>query len=120
MENRNYIKADELRKQLAISKEQDCLTDEAYRMFSLIAKNMINRKFSYKNDDDRKDCICRAILDCALYWRSYNPEKTDNVFAYFSQIIKFGAAKEFKQLNPRDEENKTQIFFVSINDTHNL
>lgn len=92
-----YVKNADLRAELIKSKEKDELTPEALDMFILMA-NRFSRKFTYYHEEDREDCISFAIMDCYLYWKGYNPEKSSNAFAYISQIIKNGYAKGWRKL----------------------
>ena len=93
----HHVKNKELREQLVISKDRDELTKEALDMFILMA-NKFSTNFNYIYEDDRKDCISFAIMDCYQYWRSYDPEKSANAFAYITQIIKNGFAKGWRKL----------------------
>jgi len=94
----NYVKNKDLREALVLSKQQDELTAEALDMIIIMA-NRFSQKFTYVYPDDRKDCIAVAIMDCYLYWRNYNPEKSQNAFAYITQIIKSGYAKAWRTLH---------------------
>lgn len=91
------VKNKDLREELIKSKAQDKLTPEALAMFMLMSKKFAN-KLTYIYEDDKKDCISFAIMDCYQYWRGYNPEKSQNAFAYFTQIIKNGFAKGWRKL----------------------
>ena len=50
----------------------------------------------------REDMICDGIENCLQYIHNFNPEKSTNPFAYFTQIIYFAflrrIQKEKKQL----------------------
>ena len=92
------VKNADLKRELIKSKEQNKLTEEALDMFILMS-NKFSRKFKYLYEEDREDCIQFAIMDCYLYWRGYNPEKSSNAFAYITQIIKNGFAKGWRRLN---------------------
>jgi hypothetical protein len=88
------------------------LKKEALGMFILMV-NRISKSFSYKNPDDRNDASQVALMKCLLYWRNFNPEKSNNPFSYFTQIIKNGFAEGFKQLHPeKDREGR----LISLNE----
>lgn len=91
-----YVKNKELREELIKSFEQDELTPLALDMFQRIV-NRYSLKFQYKYESDRKDCKQQAMMDLFMYWRNYDTSKY-NAFAYFTQIIKNGFGKAFKQL----------------------
>ena len=93
----HHVKNADLRNEIIKCKEKDELSREAIDMFILMAKKF-STKLQYIYPEDREDCIAFAILDCYLYWRGYNPEKSQNAFAYFTQIIKNGFAKGWRKL----------------------
>ncbi len=92
-----YVKNKDLREELVKSKAQDKLTSVALDMFILMAEKF-STKFKYIYPEDREDCISFAIMDCYMYWKGYNPEKSANAFAYITQIIKNGFAKGWRKL----------------------
>lgn len=94
----DYVKNKDLREELIICKKQDKLTPKAIEMFMLMA-NRFSQKLNYAIEEDREDCISQAVMDCYMYWRSYNPEKSANAFSYITQIIKNGMAKSWRKLN---------------------
>lgn len=112
-----YVKNADLRNELINSKEQDKLTSEAINMFILMAQKF-SLKFTYEYDEDRKDCIQFAIMDCYKYWRGYDPNVSQNAFAYISQIIKNGFAKGWRKLRGNMPLSKTTS--IEQNDLYNL
>ncbi len=92
-----YVKNADLREELRKSKENNELTPEALDMFIEMA-NKFSRKFTYYYEADREDCISFAIMDCYMYWKGYDPDKSANAFAYISQVIKHGYAKGWRKL----------------------
>jgi DNA-directed RNA polymerase specialized sigma subunit len=95
-----YVKPKEFYDEIVISKKQDALTPRAQEMMIKIA-NKASQRLVYKNPEDRKDCISSAYLDLLKYWRSFNPEKGSNAFAYFTEIAKRGFAKGWNQIHPK-------------------
>jgi len=93
----HHVKNVDLRNEIIKSKEKNELTPEALNMFILMAKKF-STKLNYVYPADREDCISFAVMDCFQYWRGYNPEKSQNAFAYFTQIIKNGFAKGWRKL----------------------
>lgn len=91
-----YVKNKDLREELIISKEAGELTPEAIRMMMLMAERF-GAKLTYVYEEDKKDCMAFAIMDCYQYWRGYNPIYP-NAFAYITQIIKNGYAKGWRKL----------------------
>lgn len=93
----HHVKNKDLREEIIICKEKDELSPVALDMFILMAQKFAN-KLTYIYPEDREDCIQFAIMDCYLYWRGYDPEKSQNAFAYYTQIIKNGFAKGWRRL----------------------
>ena len=93
-----YVNNAKLRAEIIKCRETNVLSDEAIKMFQLMATKYIT-KLKFKYEEDRDDCIAGAVMDCFLYWRSYNPEKSDNAFAYFTTVIRNGYSKIFRKLN---------------------
>jgi len=55
----------------------------------------------------REDMICDGIENCVQYIHNFNPEKSSNPFAYFTQIIHYAflrrIQKEKKQMEIRSK-----------------
>jgi hypothetical protein len=77
-------------------------------MLMLMVKKL-SLKYSYIYEDDRKDCQSSAILDCLMYWRGYDPSKSENAFAYFTQIQLNGFYKGAKKIWPINNSKKISI-----------
>lgn len=93
----HHVKNADLRNEIIKCKEKDELTKEALDMFMLMAKKF-STKLNYVYPEDREDCIAFAVMDCYQYWRGYDPTKSPNAFAYYTQIIKHGFAKGWRKL----------------------
>jgi DNA-directed RNA polymerase specialized sigma subunit len=103
-----YVDPKELKEELAKSKERDELTPQAIAIFQTMAMEA-SKKLRYRDEEDRKDCIAFAMMDVVRYWRSYNPEKSNNPFAYFTQMIKNGFAKGWRKLHPLSAGEKVSL-----------
>lgn len=104
----NYVSNKELFNQIVISKEKGSLTPEALVMLQRMVKE-ISKKFKYKMEEDREDCQAFAIEDIIKYWDRFNPEKSNNAFAFFTQMIKNGNAKGWRRLYPIKSSMKVSI-----------
>jgi len=93
----HHVKNADLRNEIIRCKINDELSNEALAMFMLMAKKF-STKLNYIYPEDREDCTSFAVMDCIQYWRGYNPEKSANAFAYYTQIIKNGFAKGWRRL----------------------
>ena len=87
-----YVKNKELKRALQESKEVGKLTSETVQMFTLIVNGM-SKTHSYRDHEDREDCISFGLEDLIKYWNRYDPEKSDNPFAFISQIAHNGMKK---------------------------
>lgn len=94
-----YLRNRDLLNEIILSKEQGELTPLAVEMIMKMSQETI-KILKYKYEDDRNDCISTAVLKCLLYWKNFNPEKSKNAFAYFTQIIKNGYSESFNKLHP--------------------
>jgi len=117
MSTTHHVKNADLRNEIVKCKENDELSREAIDMFILMA-NKFSNKLQYIYPEDKEDCISFAIMDCYLYWRGYNPEKSQNAFAYFTQIIKNGFAKGWRKLYGNMPKSKKVS--VSSNRIYNI
>lgn len=99
--DKNYVNNKEFLAEMIKSREQDELTYEAYLMMRAIAERLI-LKFTYPCEEDKEDCISGAVMDCVLFWRKFDPERSQNPFAYFTQVCKNGFAKTWSQLGYKD------------------
>jgi hypothetical protein len=103
-----YVDPKELRAEVIASRERNELTPRAIEMFQIMAREA-SKKLRYRDEEDRKDCIAFAMMDVVRYWRSYNPEKSKDPFAYFTQMIKNGFAKGWRKLHPLSAGEKVSL-----------
>ena len=95
----NYVKNADLMRAILESKEKGVLTPETISMFYLMI-NGISKKMSYKDPEDKEDCMTFAMEDLCKYWNRFDPAKSNNPFAYYTQIAKNGFAKGWKKIHP--------------------
>lgn len=104
----NYINNKELLSEIIKSKEQNKLTPRSVELLWKIAKES-NKRLKYKEPKDKEDCISSAMLDLLRYWNRFNPEKSTNAFAFFTQIAKNGFTKGWNELHPVKQSKKISI-----------
>lgn len=97
---KHYVTNKTLVPEIIKSKEQGELTKEAIKMLIMLSERAI-RKLQYKNPEDRRDCLAFAQMDLFKYWDRFDPEKSNNAFAYYTQIAKKGYAKGWNKLHPK-------------------
>lgn len=103
---RNYLNNKDLLAEVILSKQNDQMTDKLAKMLTLLC-DRYSRKGNFVNYSYLEDMRSYAMLMLVKTWSSFNPEKSDNPFAYFSQCIKNSFIQylnqEKKQRNIRDE-----------------
>lgn len=113
-----YISNKEFTAEIIACKKKGELSKRAVEFFTLLADRTINR-LTYENPLDREDCVQAALLDLCKYWKNFDPALSNNAFAYYTQFVKNGYAKQFKDLHPtfpKDKDGKRQkVKFVSLN-----
>lgn len=112
-----YLNNKELYVEMIVSKAQGKLTRKAEKMIELLAKETI-KKMKYWSSEDRNDCYQTGLLDMYQNWHSFNEEKSNNCFAYFTEIFKRGLAKGFNQLYKKKGDNENQIKMISLDSSN--
>lgn len=116
---KEYVSNPLLLQEIIKSQEQGELTPNALKMLMLMV-TQIQRKRVYKNKEDEKDCAATAYLDIALYWKGFNPEKSNNPFAYYTSIITNALAKGWDKAHPECKKAPDAIFTSLDNNIHSL
>ena len=112
---KDYVKNSDLLEAVVESKKLGKLTPGTIDMFKLMIEG-ISKKMSYKNPDDRDDCMSFAMEDLCKYWNRFDPEKSNNPFAYFTQIAKHGFAKGWKKLHPPKNPETIPFSYITGDD----
>jgi len=105
---KNYLNNKDLLFEICKSKDEGKLTKTAITMLMLLSARAIER-LRYRDEEDKKDCLAFARLDLFKYWDRFNPEKSSNAFAYFTQIAKKGYAKGWNKLHPQKYSGTVSI-----------
>lgn len=111
---KHYLSNKELVAEIIECKAQDRLSRKAENMFCLLGKKLMNKMY-YHNQDDRNDCYQAGMLGLLLQWRSFNPDKSDNAFAYYTEVFKRAMAKGWGELYARkgDPDKAVKVFSLS-------
>ena len=72
----------------------------------------LSYKPNFVNYMFREDMICDGIENCVQYIENFNPEKSSNPFAYFTQIIYYAFLRRI-QKEKRQLEIKNKILLKS-------
>lgn len=94
-----YLNNKDLYTEICTSLDKGDLTPKAEKMLILLSERAV-QKLKYRNPQDREDCISFAQLDLFKYWNRFKPEKSNNPFAFYTQIAKNGYAKGWNKLHP--------------------
>lgn len=105
---KHYLSNKDLYLEIIECKKNNKLTRKAEMMFILLTSRVCD-KLSYLDIEDKKDCIGYAHLDLFKYWRNFDPSKSNNAFAYYTQIIKRGLAKGWNHLHPKKYEGTIRL-----------
>lgn len=103
-----YVSNKELLEEIIKSKEKGELTPRALEMLDRMIKE-ISKIFKYKLNEDREDCQAFAMEDVIKYWDRFDPSKSNNAFAFYTQMIKNGFAKGWRRLYPIKSSLKVSI-----------
>jgi DNA-directed RNA polymerase specialized sigma subunit len=103
-----YVNNKDLYQEICKSKDQEELTSEALVLLTRMI-NEISKIFKYKMEEDREDCQAFAMEDVIKYWNRFDPEKSTNAFAFYTQMIKNGFAKGWRRLYPIKSSLKVSI-----------
>ena len=80
--------------------------------------NRLSLKGNFVNYSYREEMISDGIENCLIYLNNFNPEKSDNPFAYFTQIIYFAflrrIQKERKQLYVKHKVLEREVIHSGI------
>jgi DNA-directed RNA polymerase specialized sigma24 family protein len=94
----NYLNNKDMLIQFKESKRLGRMTPEFANMMVMLTRRYASRA-NFMNYTFNEDMQGEALLNVARYWQNFNPDKSDNPFAYFTQTIKnsfFGTLKKEK------------------------
>lgn len=114
---KNYLNRHEMFEEIMISKKEDKLTRNAEKMLILLADRTI-KKFRYFNPTDGDDCYQYAVMVMLTNWRNFNPEKSDNPFAYFTEIFKRGCSFQLAAIHSLRGDKHKEYKVLSIHSSN--
>jgi hypothetical protein len=107
----HYVENKEMMYEMIISKEMGILSPKLLKMCMKIVSG-VNKKFRYKDEDDRADVIAYSYEVIIKNWYHFDLDKYNNVFAYITEIVKRAHAFQWKQLQ------KTRLNTISLDYTN--
>jgi len=111
--SKEYLSSKDLYCELIVSKAKGKLTRTAEKMLILLGKNII-KKFYYSNPDDKMDCLQNGYIQMFQNWYQFDEMKSENAFAYFTEIFKRGVAAGYKNIYHKKGDDKNEIKVLSI------
>ena len=121
MSKKNPVNAKQFTYEILISKGIGKLTRKAENMIVILGEGAIRKK-EYYYEEDRKDCLQTSYLNMLTNWYNFNPDKTTNAFAYFTEIHKHSTAEEMTRLYMKKglkKEEQKNVKLLSMNSTNN-
>ena len=83
----NYLNNRDMLAQVILSKEQGRMTDELAKMLQTLAYRY-GKKGNFANYTYNEDMQAYAMLMLVKTWNSFDPAKSSNPFAFFTQCVK--------------------------------
>lgn len=84
---KHYIKSDDFHKEYLESEKIDKPTNKLIEMFTKIATRY-SSKYNNIAKLDSDSCINYAVMEAILKWKEYDKTRSNNIFAFFTQMIK--------------------------------
>ncbi len=81
-----YVNNKALLAEVIISKQNGKMSNQLAQMIMLLAQR-ISRKSKYARYTYREDMIAFATLNLVKSWNSFNPEKSDSPFSYYTSCV---------------------------------
>lgn len=112
---KNYINNADLLIEIELSREKGKMTNNLARMLMMLADRYskhsdYSRIYSYE-----EDMKAFAMLTLVKVWGSFNPEKSKNPFAYFTQIIRHAF---YQYLNHEKKQREIKdVILIDIGET---
>ena len=99
---KNYLNNKDMLAELKKSKKDGEMTNELTNMIMLLCRRYAEHPWyiNYTYNDDMRSF---ALLTVVKFWDRFNEEKSNNPFAYFTQIIK----RAFQQYKIQEKKHRT-------------
>lgn len=92
----NYLNNKDLLAEVLKSKEQGQMTDKLAHMLQTLCKRYASRG-NFANYTYNEDMQAYAMMMLVRTWNSFNPEKSNNPFAFFTQCVKHSFVQYLNQ-----------------------
>lgn len=85
---KNYLNNTDLMKEIELSHAQNKMTNELGKMIMVLCKRYAKHPDYSNVFSHEEDMQAFGLLTVVKVWKSFNPEKSKNPFAYFTQILR--------------------------------
>lgn len=105
---KNYINNADMMREIELSHSQGRMTEKLGRMvMELCRRYATHPQYSniYSHEEDMQ---AFGLLTVAKVWRSFNPEKSNNPFAYFTQILRH-AFYQYGNMEKKQQDTKIAL-----------
>ena len=99
-----YVSQRELFEEWSKSIEQGKCTDTLIVYFRRIGKRFLE-SLPYINNCDRNACVEYATAEAWQKWHTYDPERTANIFSYFTTMIANDIKLHYRHITKGKELN---------------
>lgn len=115
MSKKHYVNQKDFHKEYEISLEQNKPTDKLLQMFELIATRY-SSKYDNLCDLDKNSCINYATMEAYLKWKSYDKNRSSNIFAFFTEMIKNDLISSYNNIHKNSHRNiSIDVLFTNKN-----
>jgi hypothetical protein len=114
---KDYVRNKDLVLEIMQSKKINELTPKASAMLLLIVKG-VSKKFYYTDPEIAKDCLQTAHLDIFANWRNFDVERSQNAFAYYTEIAKRGFARGWNDVTKKKGDPDKETVTFSYNNVY--
>lgn len=102
-----YLKNKDLLRETLTSLEQDKMTDKLAEMFMVLVKRY-SKRYNFANYTYNDDMQGYALQMLVQTWKAFNPEKSQNAFAFYTQCVK-NSFKQFLNTERRQRDIRDKV-----------
>lgn len=99
-----YINPNKMRKVWEECMAKDECSPELLHYFELIALNF-SKVFYYTNEIDKRATINHALSEAWINWKKFDPERTENIFSFFTTCIANWMRQYYNHLTKNKEKH---------------
>lgn len=99
-----YINPNQMRKVWDECMQKNECSEELLKYFELIAINF-SKVFHYVNEIDKRATINHALSEAWINWKKFDPERTENIFSFFTTCIANWMRQYYNHLTKNKEKH---------------